>query len=333
MKYITATLNNRLNKAKSMMAGLALVFMISCSNNTNTQPNWIITPKQDTIAFIYAIGQGDNLESANASALRNITTKLGVTISSKYKQRTIISDSNYSQYIVDDINLKVQNTSITSYQQLKNLKINGIVYSLIKVDKTVLTKEYNKSLSKLSAVAVSHLNKYNEHSGLVWWLNANQITNSKDSRNVQRIYSVLRLIDPFYELDQESSPWTALNELIEKESNQLCISITSKGGLAKPFVEILKSHVLSQQIKVTPECEEQIHVTVTTSNRLYYGMFVSREQLNLTQGNGLNKTIMLTSQSATSYANATQSNLYQLIEKLHDKYLWETLGFITLSNQ
>lgn len=313
----------------SMMVSISLLFIVSCASNKANQPSWVITPKQDTGTFIYGIGQGDTLALANFSALKNITTKLGLSISGTYKQRSIHRGRNDDHFIDDNIKITINNTSITTYQSVRNQTVNERVYSMIKVDKSILLDNYKHLFNKASSRAAAHLNMQKKYSDLVWWLQAKQITTSKSALKAQRYSEILRVIDPFHELELETSPWKALQARTKLLTDSLCFSITTTDRLAVPFVGILKSHVTSQEISLTPQCEEQIRVSANTINRLYYGMFVTRHELLLTRGNGEQNTITLTSQSPTNFEAASQSNLIQLKEKLEGNYLWKTLGIIT----
>jgi hypothetical protein len=317
----------------SLSLSVAILLNTSCASHNGKLPNWVTTPIQDTHLYIYGIGQGDTLGGANTSALKNAVTKLGVTVSGNYNQRMTYSDQEEHHSLTDSVNLIVNKTSVSAYQQVKTQTVDDIVYALVKIDKNALILDYKQSLSNANAGANLHIKNFDDISALVWLVQAKYIARSDSPTAAKRYSSILSTLDPFHDLSSEQSPWPKLNQMIEAETRQACLALSSKDAISDPFVDVLKNHLKEQNFNTGNTCPDNLLVSTTVTNSKYYGMFISRNELVMSLNKGSNKTIQLTSQSATGYEQSTQSNLLQLTEKLHEDFLWETLGFIKLSNK
>jgi hypothetical protein len=316
-----------------VIIGFSLIFTASCASSKESLPAWVSSPLIDNAKYLYGVGQGKSLQAANASALRNITTKLGVSISGVYKQRTVRNAMQDSTYVDDKIKINIITTDIKSYQQVKIETNNKNIYSLIKVERSILINDYKESFRLSSAGADKHIKDHGEGSSLAWWLRAQQLLASKQAIASQRYSSTLSIIDPFHELGVDESPWQILENLISKERNNVCLSIKSQDERSEKFVIALRTHLIDKGVRTSLVCKEELRASNTTMERMYFGMYVTRDQVTLKNNTGIEKTITLTSQSPTSYSKAEESNVFQLNNKLKDNYLWETLGFIQPSNQ
>lgn len=326
------TINLKKRKFSNVPASLFLVISsflnISCASYNSSLPLWVITPTQDTSNYLYGIGQGSNLETANTAALKNATTKLGVSISGTYAQRTTYSDFVNQELVSDNVKVIVNKTPIKSFQQVKTQIVDGEFYALIKIDKNILVKDYKHSLEIASAGAVEHTKQYNSNAGLSWLIQAKHIAISDPARTAQRYSSILSVLDPFYELEALESPWLIMSSQIAIVANRACLSFVADDTESRRFAYVLNTYLKEQHINSYAGCDDKILITSVTVDRMYYGMFVSRHVLTLELNNGIRKSIQLTSQSATSYEKSRLSNVLQLNENLHGEYLWETLGFI-----
>jgi hypothetical protein len=317
----------------SLFLFISTILNISCASHNSDLPTWVIKPTQDTSNYLYGIGQGSTLEAANTAALKNATSKLGVSISGTYAQRSTYSALEEQHLINDSIKIVISKTPITSFQQVKTQTVDGKFYTLIKIDKNILVNDYKHSLEVASAGAVAHIKQYNSNVGGSWLIQAKHIATSDAAETAQRYTSILAVLDPFYDLDALDAPWLIMSNLIDDVAERVCIYFDANDAASGKFADALNIYVKEQSIKSYAGCNEKILMTTDIVERMYYGMFVSRHVLTLALDNGIRKSIQLTSQSATSYEKSRLSNLLQLTENLHDEYLWETLGFIKISNQ
>lgn len=310
---------------------MAMLFVSSCAGNRHALPIWVSTPPQDTYSSLYGIGQGSSLQSSNVAALKNAITKLGVTISGVYQQRMAYRNQEEQSFITDNIDIALENTSISSYQQVKSENVNDTIFTLIKIDKPALIKDYQQSLFNVSAGVKSHIKDHATDKGLTWLIRAKHILNSEQAITAQRISAILSVIDPFHDLDVSDSPLIVLANLVESYEKP-CVAVNSKGTYSIAFVDAIQNHLKGQGFVVSNTCAEKLHVNVKQIHRMYYGMFVTRNELTLTLNDGFQNTVKLTSQSATSFEQSRLNNLAQFNVNLHSDYLWETLGVITDSN-
>ncbi len=99
---------------------LAYISLIGCQSTNNKEslkiPTWITSPPQDTVKIFYGLGNGYNLKTANAAALKDASGKLGITVSSIYKQHEQISNESYQKHIDEQVKLSIEDTPISQYQ-------------------------------------------------------------------------------------------------------------------------------------------------------------------------------------------------------------------------
>jgi hypothetical protein len=295
-------------------------------------PDWVVNPPQDTQTTFYGTGNGYNLESSTSAALKDVTGKLGVTVSSIYKQREQITNSQYQKYIDDQVNLSVEATPISKYQVIKNEVINGQVYSLLKVEKPQLLTSIQDKLVQENSKATKVIKQKAQTSNLIWWLRAN-VFFEKSSQTAYRYASIVNLLDPSIKIDQNLTPWVTLLAKIEKSEEILCISFVDKDKHSSDFIKVFKNSLSGQKINITSQCKDKLIVSSTEQNTILYQKYVSSNELKLELIRGrntavANHSIILTGQSVSNYGNARKGAVSQLTHQLKSKNLWQQLEIL-----
>jgi len=310
----------------------ACFLLTACAHNAEYLPSWLTSPLQDTSTTIYGFGQGKSLSEATTAALKNVSTKLGVSVSGSYTQTSLFDELSELHTIHDSVKVELDHTLISSYQQLKNEVHNNSIYTLIKVDKNILIREYNAAFNEVSAGAINHIKSYADDGGIVWVIQAKNILNNDSAIKAKRYAAILNHIDPFNELES-ISPWATLRRMVVQGVTDTCITFTPENEVSHDFVQPLIDFALSQGYKQLKNCEFIVSVRAQVKDQMYFDRYVSRHNLLLTTKSDFAANITLTSQSVSSFSSARESNLIQLTEKLKGNYLWQSLGFIDTTSK
>lgn len=318
----------------AFFALIIAIFISACQSTSTPQtitrlPDWVSVPPKDNSEHYYGIGTGYNLSIANASALNNLTAKLGVTVSSIYQQREQTSNSQYQKYVDDQIDLSTEKTLISDFKVLKNEVVNGQVYSLIQVKKSQLLDDSQQSLDKENSKATKQLKKHLSTSSLLWYLESNKLLKASYSE-AYRYAAIVNLLKPERSINQSIQPWQDLSEQSSALEEKVCIDIVNQDAKSAAFVSILTTHLSAQKINVMQQCGEKLLVSSKEKKSILYGKHISSVELKVEyqpkpNSTRASKNIHLSGQSVTSEENARKASDYSLINKLNNQDIWQML--------
>ncbi len=255
---------------KKILAIFILLILIpSCQTTPEKEniqiPSWVANPPQDTSDSFYGIGTGYNLQAANAAALKDASGKLGITVSSIYKQRELITDQGYKKYIDDKVQLSIEDTVISKYQAIKNEALQNQVYSLIKVSKSQIIIDSTEKLNQKNQLANNMLEKRSTLNSLSWHFRAKNLLKS-DAEEAYRYASIINLLSQGNSSTVDLSPWKNLNSQVQKNQLTLCIAVINDDRRSKGFVSAFIDVFSKKNIKVTKACSQRILIEGTDSS-------------------------------------------------------------------
>jgi hypothetical protein len=293
-------------------------------------PSWVTSPPQDTANIFYGLGSGYDLQTANAAALKDVSSKLGVTVSSIYKQRQQVTNQNYQKYIDDQVQLSTEQTPITQYQVIHNESFNQNFYSLIKVEKIKILKASEDKLKQQNELATKMLNKEASSSDLIWFTQSNDLLKS-NGQSAYRFAAIINLLSPEKDINTNLSPWGELSKKVAKQQQNLCIALVDENKKSSDFINVLKESLSKQQIKVTQHCKEKILVKAQEQQSYLFNKYVSSNDINFELINKNSDSVSshsftISGQSVSNYANARKAAVAQLKRKLEQQSIWQILA-------
>ena len=149
-----------------------MAFLACCSfdqgHDLSYAPDWYIMPKDnDAIAF-YGVGIGNTQEEASLSGLKNLTSRMGVTISSETTFRMEESDSIFKEKISENTSQIIKNISLNDYKITKSIRSRGKIYCEIFVDKNQFLEFQKHKLFDLSQkIGTAHKKFFDEENILL----------------------------------------------------------------------------------------------------------------------------------------------------------------------
>lgn len=322
----------------SKLSLLPLIFvgfvLASCQSTSNKEPiklpSWVTSPPQDTANIFYGLGSGYNLKTANAAALKDVSSKLGVTVSSIYQQRQQVANQSYQKYIDEQVQLSTEQTPITQYQVLNNEAINQTVYSLIKVEKTKILHASEEKLQQENLLAKNMLEKQQSTSKLIWHSQSSKLLQS-NARNAYRLAAIIKLLAPENNIKKNLSSWNLLSEQVINNQKDLCVALIDQNKQSGDFIKAIKESLTKQQIKIINQCEDKILISSTEQQSFLFKKYISSNEINFELID--NKSISLAShsmtlsgQSVSNYTNARKAAVGQMKQKLQEQSIWQILA-------
>lgn len=158
---------------KKLAVLLCLFILTACSSTTPTYPKWWQTPPTDNEQYLYGLGEGIDLQSAQQQALTMIAGKLQTQLSAQLAVRTQETNVAADQYADRKIRSQVTDLSLSHFQLLNTAAVGNLTQALVRVDRAALANnwqnEYQQLVTKVKAAMARH-----QDSLFQWWLRAHQ---------------------------------------------------------------------------------------------------------------------------------------------------------------
>ncbi len=98
-------------------------------------PDWVIGPPTDTDDALYGVGDGPDVGAATRLALRDVASKLRVTVSGAVKSQISESNGRVDSSASSSLMSEVQKTEFKQYSLVQSSASPSGVYALVKVDR------------------------------------------------------------------------------------------------------------------------------------------------------------------------------------------------------
>lgn len=314
----------------SLLTTVGLSACVSTSApKVSALPQWVTSPPSDQGGVLNGIGSSYDLESAKVSALKDVTGKLGITVSGQYEQRQQLAGTHYSQYVDDRTMLDIQDTPISDYQLRKSEVIDGQVYVWLSVAKSSIIKGLREKLDLSHTQAKKTSDSMAKQARLIWYLAAKTQLKQHFSDAV-RYASMLSLLEPQTSFDGQIQPWKQLSDQVSQAGVHICMAITAKGQ-SQDIVSILHHHLSQQNITIAADCDNKLMVD-TSSNQYkisqnYVTQLTTRLGLNIdNQGRFGSNTVITSGQSVLNYSGSAKAAASQFESKVQNSDIWQLIG-------
>lgn len=250
-------------------------------------PDWYLNPPQDNSKTIHGVGEGYNLENANKTALKNISSKILVTLSSNSQMSQYENNYEFSEETKISIKERTADITFNNHKTLQTQYLNSqerfIV--LVAVDKPELIKQQTQDLNKLN----DSINQFNR--------------NSKKKSDLERISALINIQNIIPKAETKINILTALSskdyskylnkyKAYKKEYNKLLsktvFSIQTKSEFDKDVGEVFKNALNKQNFKIGSLDKSNVILSIKSkiTSKEVYGSYFAKIQINV---NLLNK--------------------------------------------
>ena len=300
------------------------VIFVSCTNNKNTDlPSWYLNSPINTNESLYGTGQSNKLNDAKINALKNISEKLSVSITSSMKSITTTSDngktSSYLKENIKDIVSKTKEINFINYRVNKTSQNSNSFFVLVSVNRDALFNEQKKQFDILdNKISINVQNsKRKDKLEEIYFLSSitNTITDAKNKSMI--LHSIKNNFDYKYIHTKYEN---ILNDLdLLKKSLKIKIN-SNKNNMYK---EELISFLNQNKYKVVSSNED---VVIDLSNNIRYSTYNSWKIAKITSTISVksNNKVLSThiintvGRSSSSNENAIANGVKSFNKKIND---------------
>lgn len=114
-------------------------------------PKWVLNPPEDTATEWYGVGEGADREIARRAALKDVATKLKVSISGKLESRVTDTNGKVDRQASNRVSEEVARTEFRNFSVEKTEEGGKGFYVLVKVDRPSFVGDIRAKLDPLDA--------------------------------------------------------------------------------------------------------------------------------------------------------------------------------------
>ncbi len=315
-----------------------IIFVSACSSSGNIEsvsalPKWYISPAQNNAQNLYGVGEGYSLDEATKASLKNLASKLMVSISS---ESTMLLEENKfytNEQSRQQINETVEKMDFVNYQVSKSVQMGPKIYVETIIDRNAFINDQTQKLSELNKNMQDNYNnlgdkniieKYNQLVGIndmaiqaksINYILSGLGSNSDKEKNLQQYNfyqkaydGILQKIEFFIELN--NSPKTIANVLGRAINNEKIKIVNFKTSNSNLVIIDVKTDLVENNI---------------------YGANIAKLKINFSLLSNLGKvlksnSVEVTGNSVVSKNEAVNAAISQLSEKINHQGILKILG-------
>ncbi len=323
---------------KKYFALLLITIFASCNSSKietmSGLPKWYSAPKQNDAVNLYGIGEGFSMDEATKAALKNLSSKLMVSISSESSMLLEENKLYANEETRQKINEVVEKMTFSNYVVSKTAQNGARIYIEISVDRKAFIEERTQKLSDLNKrmkdiyddlVNKNILEKYNKLAEIINLCNEaksiSYILNGLGAGPIDKKSDMERYA--FYQKSYDG----ILNQIeffIELENSPKSIANVFNRAISNEKIKIAKSKTASTNLVIV-----NIKSDLVTNN--IYGSEIAKLKVNISLLSNNNKvlgsnSIEVTGNSMVSKEEAVNAAVSSLAEKINQESILKILS-------
>lgn len=248
------------------------------------QPQWVLQPPNDSQQTLYGSGQGINRQQAIQNALADLSSRLGVKVSSQFQTTLSVQKRGYELTKRDthqQVNTEVAPIEINQYQVVETYApLPTTIYVLIKSNKQLLAKslqdkllfqvQHYQSLKKQFAQK-GHLQRY--------------LFSLKESHKLpkfRRTLFVLKTLTPGANFLMYNQYIKQVETTLLTQKKYIRFQIVPLDYASQLFVSSIKDTLSADHLLAPQANAIQIRLTTQANKTRAYGFYINRYQIHLT---------------------------------------------------
>lgn len=295
--------------------------------SNSAPPAWVIEPPVDTPDMMWGVGEGDDLDSAKRSALKDVAARLRVTISASIESRVTVSQDSVDRFSRTSMSEDVQRTEFKNFKLEKSALSGDGVYALVSVDRRAFIADTEQKLVAAEKEIADRLAGSESRS-----LIENFVAQQKALPWMEMAVASSQLLsaaDPGFDINRLTNHQAALSKA-RSAAGELIFDIKAdKGSLdvANAFRTFLNESGMRVGGGGAP-----LLIDTSIVQDTIYGSHTVQLRINLSvldakKRNLASKEFTTHGSSVTNYRLARQAALKSLGEKLRDAGPLVALGF------
>ncbi len=326
-KYLIITL---------ILAGGIFTACSSSPESVNSLPSWYITPKQNDLENLYGTGEGFTTEEAGKAALKNMSAKLMVSISS---ESTMLLEENKNftnEETRQKISESVAKISFNNYKTTNSAQKGGKIYVEISVSRNDFILDQKNKLEEFHKKMIDLYHDKNGKSILEQRNILLKISSiSEESATITRILSSLNVEG--INLQKNIELYNIYQNAYENVLSKIEFFVDADNNNSKKIGSIIRSALNQEKIKISKSKNLDnsnmviIEIKSDVSNNNVYGAFIAKLKIDLALVSNSHKTlssnrIELSGSSRISDLEATNAASEQLSDKIKKDGILKILG-------
>lgn len=226
-------------------------FSRASTPNLSSVPDWALAPAARDVDSETGIGSGATLEEATRMALRDMASRISVSVKSKlrdvYREKNGRSASSVEQVVETE----VLGTRFTGWERTRVAEAKGVYWAEVKIDRARLIRDSRLELNQLAERISAQLAKTDESA--LQRLMALQTTSIERAR-IRNLVMLLNGVDPSFDrkrYDALRLRWSAMDQ----DARRALVFHVSADPASREIARWLESHLAAERFTTQPgEC-------------------------------------------------------------------------------
>ncbi|PCJ18474.1 MAG: hypothetical protein COB04_07130 [Gammaproteobacteria bacterium] len=268
--------------------GLMLLFLVSCASNSPDAsvanvplPDWVLSPPQDNGLYYYGIGQGRSIEQSKISALKDVSSKISVTVSGSSSTSSTLLNEKFRQWASVNTKSVVDAIKITDFDLVKNIQVQAGYYSLVKVSKEIIFNDVMLALQSLDQQMSDKVLRIESLSLLEQYAAWREIEGLIPAATSKAF--ILKSVDGDFNVSSYSQKYNTYLSRSESVLKSLNIYVTSDrkfNDIARGIVSALSHYGIKSSHQKTSSTNSKIIVSGTERNAFVFDSYIVNMTLN-----------------------------------------------------
>ncbi|HEY0665614.1 MAG TPA: LPP20 family lipoprotein [Gallionella sp.] len=289
-------------------------------------PAWVSEPPANTPDKMWGVGEGDDLESAKRSALKDVAARLRVAISANIETSVTVRQDTVDRYSRTSLSEDVQRTEFRNFRLEKSVAFVEGFYALVSVDRRAFIADAEQQLvaaekeisDRLAGSESSSIERFVAQQKALPWM-------EKAAASAQ----LLSAADPGFDVDRLANHQAALSKA-RSAAGDLIFDIKA-GKDSQDVANTLRTFLNESGMRVGGGGAALV-VGTSIAQDTIYGSHTVQLRINLSvldarQRNLASREFTVHGSSVTNYQLARQVALKILGEKLREAGPLAALGF------
>jgi hypothetical protein len=302
-------------------------FMHSAQASGSEPPAWVTEPPKDNQETMWGVGEGNDLDLAKRSALKDVAARLRVAISAQVESSVTVKQDKVDRFASTRISEDVQRTEFKNYKLEKSAFVGQSYYALVSIDRRAFIADAQQRLAaaeKEIAIRLadcetgSAIEKFIARQKALPWIEK-AVAVSQDLSAADSAFDISRLINHQAELSKAKSAAGELIFDIQAGKDNLDVANTLRTFLNESGMRVGSGG--TSLVVDTRAAQDMIYGAHTVQLRINLSVLDSHDR------NLASKEFTTLGSSMTSQQMARQAALKKLGEKLREAGPLVALGF------
>ena len=283
---------------------------------SNEVPNWFYSPPKSD-KYFYGAGEGRDVESSKASALKVIAGEIQTAVSGTFSRSEGYSKSNgkmqdFYKSVRSSTRSEVKKIDFTNIEVVKTTKVDNNIYILVRIDKNRLFKTLKVKLTMLDNKIASQIEESKNYSLLDQLITINKVT-SKIEKSFS-LLNILTTLNPSFKIETYLNRYNSYLNLKTKILHKITFSIEGNDIFSQKLINIFNN----SGYKIATNSDVKIFITKNIRNSETYGMKIARVTINI-EVKANNKILNSASIECRGVSNTTEQAIAKASQNFYEK--------------